>query len=135
MNAIKELGLLTIKLDRETCMYSIDKDMPIVKFLKEVVKKCAGLCYLRIVLTNKTFRFISPELNCSYLNDARKILQQGITHHSSHEILAERHIADWLGKNFPDITVDEVKTDVERQEHRGADDEDLRSEYDKGLFV
>ena len=49
--------------------------------------------------------------------------------------MTERHITDWLGKKFPDITVDEVKTQVERQEHRGADDEDLRSEYDKGLFV
>ena len=49
--------------------------------------------------------------------------------------MTERHIKDWLGKKFPDITVDEVKTEVERHEHRGADDEDLRSEYDKGLFV
>jgi hypothetical protein len=49
--------------------------------------------------------------------------------------MTERHITDWLGKKFTDITVEEVKTEVERHEQRGADDEDLRSEYDKGLFV
>ena len=77
INAIKDLGLLTIKLDTKTYMYSKDEEMGIVKFLQEVAKKCAELSYLRIVLTKKSFRFISPELKSSYLNDARNYLKQG----------------------------------------------------------